>query len=357
MAASGAQSHERIRASILQEIESGQYPPGTKIPSIRAISRSSGVSTLTVARAIKQLTAEGVLRPEHGRGCFVERVRPARVPSAGTVIFALSIPPDQALTQPLFARTLVPAQQILLAAGLDVLLQRRGSPGNGEGGADIAAGDAVVSLGIYDQAALADLAREARRMVVIDVDATGLGLDSVFLDDFAATGKLVRALAERGARRIAFVGGPLPSRDENIRAIYDPAAVNRLDAWRGSLTALGLPSDDGLVSPTGWRDRESTMAATRACLERDDAIDAVIAEDAVAALEATEGLGQGGGPLVAGWGMEDRGDDPRLVACALPSFERMGEEAARLVTEERERTDEVRRIAIECPVFVTSEGA
>jgi len=354
----GEHSHERIRASILQEIESGQYPPGSKIPSIRAIARSSGVSTLTVARAIKQLTAEGVLRPEHGRGCFVERVRPARVPSAGTVIFALSIPPDQALTQPLFARTLVPAQQILLAAGLDVLLQRRGSPDNGDGGAggaDIAAGDAVVSLGIYDQAALADLAREAKRMVVIDVDVTGLGLDSVFLDDFSATARLVRALADRGARRIAFVGGPLPSRDERIRAIYDPAAVNRLDAWRGALSALGLPSDDGLVSPTEWRDRESTIAATRACLERDDAIDAVIAEDAVAALEASAGLGGGGGPLVAGWGMEDRGDDPRLVACALPPFEMMGEEAARLVTEERKPTDEVRRIAIECPVFIASE--
>lgn len=64
-------------------------PPGSRLPSTRALMREHGVSPGTVSRAIRRLAAEGVLVSEAGRGTFVARRAVRREPETGWQTVAL----------------------------------------------------------------------------------------------------------------------------------------------------------------------------------------------------------------------------------------------------------------------------
>lgn len=56
---------------LLQRIESGCYPPGKKIDSIRKIAASLGVSTVSVQNAFKILKEKGVVQSIQGSGMII----------------------------------------------------------------------------------------------------------------------------------------------------------------------------------------------------------------------------------------------------------------------------------------------
>jgi len=66
------QLYERLRASIL----AGHLPPGTRLPSTRALQAELGVGRNTVADAFSQLLAEGYLETRKGSGTYVARTIP-----------------------------------------------------------------------------------------------------------------------------------------------------------------------------------------------------------------------------------------------------------------------------------------
>jgi GntR family transcriptional regulator len=63
----------QLAAILRTRIESGQYPPGSRLPTMLALEAESGLSPMTVRRAIKLLVAEGLVRTVPGRGTFVTR--------------------------------------------------------------------------------------------------------------------------------------------------------------------------------------------------------------------------------------------------------------------------------------------
>jgi GntR family transcriptional regulator len=65
------------------QIARGEYPPGSRVPSEPELCELYGVARNTARQAISQLTQEGVLRAERGRGTFVN---PTQLSSA---IFSL----------------------------------------------------------------------------------------------------------------------------------------------------------------------------------------------------------------------------------------------------------------------------
>lgn len=62
---------DQIREQLRSRIRSGELTPGEKIPSIRVLSRQSGVSMGIVQRAIESLVSENFLRSRQGQGVFV----------------------------------------------------------------------------------------------------------------------------------------------------------------------------------------------------------------------------------------------------------------------------------------------
>ncbi len=67
--------HAQLKESIVAAIQSGQYPPGARLPSQRELCEQHNISHMTVRRAINELVSEGYILAVPGRGLFVkERV-------------------------------------------------------------------------------------------------------------------------------------------------------------------------------------------------------------------------------------------------------------------------------------------
>ena len=71
--------HRQIAAWLRAKIQSGEYPPGRRIPSEKDIMDLSGVARTTARRAVALLRDEGLVVTTKGRGTYVT----ARSSSAG----------------------------------------------------------------------------------------------------------------------------------------------------------------------------------------------------------------------------------------------------------------------------------
>jgi DNA-binding GntR family transcriptional regulator len=74
--------YRQVADDLRTRILSGEYPPGSAIPSMPAMTRGYGVSMTTVTDAVRVLRGEGLLRAEQGSGTFVSDPLPA--PGAGS---------------------------------------------------------------------------------------------------------------------------------------------------------------------------------------------------------------------------------------------------------------------------------
>lgn len=68
----------QIAADLRRAVVSGQYRPGTRVPSEAALMAHYGVARMTARQAIAELRGEGILVAEHGRGVFVRDMAPVR---------------------------------------------------------------------------------------------------------------------------------------------------------------------------------------------------------------------------------------------------------------------------------------
>jgi GntR family transcriptional regulator, histidine utilization repressor len=69
-------SYRAIKDYVKRQITASVWPPGTKIPSENELMREFGVARMTVHRALTELTYDGLLGREQGRGTFVAELSP-----------------------------------------------------------------------------------------------------------------------------------------------------------------------------------------------------------------------------------------------------------------------------------------
>ncbi len=63
--------YAEVKQHILTRVRSGEWPPDHRIPSESELVEQLGVSRMTVNRALRELSLEGVLVRMQGRGSFV----------------------------------------------------------------------------------------------------------------------------------------------------------------------------------------------------------------------------------------------------------------------------------------------
>jgi GntR family transcriptional regulator len=61
----------QIRKALHDEIRSGQYPPGSRVPSEQELATQYGVSRMTARKSLDALVAQGLLFRRPGKGTFV----------------------------------------------------------------------------------------------------------------------------------------------------------------------------------------------------------------------------------------------------------------------------------------------
>jgi DNA-binding GntR family transcriptional regulator len=62
--------YEQLAAQLRDRIRSGEYPAGSKLPSIDDLVEQTGLSPMTIRRAFKLLAGEGMVRVVPGRGTY-----------------------------------------------------------------------------------------------------------------------------------------------------------------------------------------------------------------------------------------------------------------------------------------------
>ena len=61
----------QVAAIVVQRIDDGTYPPGSKVPSVNELAAEFDVASSTAQKVLAHLKAEGVIRTEVGLGSFV----------------------------------------------------------------------------------------------------------------------------------------------------------------------------------------------------------------------------------------------------------------------------------------------
>ena len=62
---------QQLAALLRSQIESGELPPGARLPSIVTLSQQHQIATVTVQKALTALRSEGLIVTTPGWGSFV----------------------------------------------------------------------------------------------------------------------------------------------------------------------------------------------------------------------------------------------------------------------------------------------
>lgn len=63
--------YETALQLVKQKIESGEWKPGERIPTLQQLSRDLSISVTSIREALRVLENQGIVSIEHGRGMFV----------------------------------------------------------------------------------------------------------------------------------------------------------------------------------------------------------------------------------------------------------------------------------------------
>jgi DNA-binding GntR family transcriptional regulator len=76
--------YARVKQMITQQIDNGSWPPHHRVPSESELVSELGFSRMTINRALRELTAEGLLVRMQGVGTFVAEPKSRRRCSRST---------------------------------------------------------------------------------------------------------------------------------------------------------------------------------------------------------------------------------------------------------------------------------
>ncbi|MGW0930721.1 GntR family transcriptional regulator [Streptomyces sp. NPDC002644] len=62
----------QVAAVIRRQIESGELPPGSRVPSVVQIIETYGISNVTAQKVLRGLREEGLIKTQPGMGSFVK---------------------------------------------------------------------------------------------------------------------------------------------------------------------------------------------------------------------------------------------------------------------------------------------
>jgi DNA-binding LacI/PurR family transcriptional regulator len=300
-----------------QRIKSGQYPPGSRLPTELEFAREHKVNPLTVSRALRQLVQAGMIVRRRGDGTYVaNQLKPPLIPGRHLrigVLWHCSVLPERMTTTFQGAMT----RGLLLAWGLDQVepewarvgereptrvtwtsiergltiecigesVQSRQRHPNLE---SIRTGrfDGLITLSIIEEPWLTDLLDLGLPTVLADFPCEKLAAraDEVVGDALPGYRAAVQHFAARGLTRIHFLGShmqvPPPRGDMKIEEVIawhvgkervDPDSFLRLSAYRQAMDECGLKVREEWIH-FAWASTEMTrvLAQRLALLPREE---------------------------------------------------------------------------------------
>ncbi len=96
--------YEQVRSQVAEQINAGDLPVGSKLPTVRNLAEHLGIAPNTVARAYRELEAAGLLETKGRAGTFVaagsdktRRKAASAAKAYAKTVISLGINDDEAL--------------------------------------------------------------------------------------------------------------------------------------------------------------------------------------------------------------------------------------------------------------------
>ena len=286
--------YKTLLETLRKNLASGKYGvrangSGGRLPSVRALIRDYGVSKTTVQRTLDELTAQGLIAREQGRGMFVVGRSASRL--IGLVVPGIAYSSE--FFQPIISSLVRRAKEQDYAIVMDGVWSPEAN-GNGREAVEVAARliKRHVAGVIYqpleyterseaiNRRVLAAFARADIPVVLLDGDVVQgprrSAYDLVSIDNVAAGETLAEHVIERGARNVCFL----------MRANWVENVKNRARGVRNAVLAKGLRWTAKSVVLADAAD----VAAVRKLMRRAPRPDAVVCENDVIAANLVKTL-------------------------------------------------------------------
>lgn len=279
----------QIQDGLREQIASGQLAPGQRLPSMRKISTSTGVSLGTIKQAINTLTTEGLLGSKSRGGVFVIGSQPQQqdivlvLPSLQLEQMARLVTGAQAGLVGMRYRLVIQAANTDFAGQMH-LLQYLDKP--------FVAGVVICSPGLRSYAkAMAELVRTGTPCVQVARYIEEVPTDAVIGDGYDMGRQAFAHLLDRGHRQIGFIDTTSDERTaQNIRKGI-MAALRKLGLTWAELPRISTNASE-LNALEPWTVGQQ---ATQKLLEQFPGLTAVVGMNphlALGALRAAQAVGR-----------------------------------------------------------------
>ena len=286
--------HREIARALRQEIKTGLWQAGERLPGEQDLARRFEVSYMTMRQAVTNLVQESVLVRVRGKGTFVVSQSRGNDPARSGQPVALLIPADLQRMDPYyFPEVLEGFQQAIDAAGRRLALYSFAAV---EHTGVLEPGSAVACL-LIERSSLSVVERlrdSGYRVLAINRYTGRRSIPCVRMDDARGVEQAVSHLVSLGHERIGFVAGPRNNID----------AADRLRGFRTGVKRYGLrfvpESGDGFTEASGYAAAREMLSAPN----RPTALLCASDLSAIGAIKAARdfGLSVPRGVSVAGFG-------------------------------------------------------
>ncbi len=223
----------------MREIQDTEAQAGSAMPSIRNIAKSHKVSQALAQKAIELLVDADICRAEHGRGVFVrdsiQQPIQELLKETKTIAVVFGYAPHPETSHPFYKNVFNGFQEWLHSEEHDLLsffawrsksaskkkqLIRRHAQHI----------DAFITIGIYNDDDLILLRNTGLPVCALDIDATTLGIHSVFMDNKQAIQLLTQSVLKERPKELIYI-------DFATETSVDGSAQERLDTFNAARTA------------------------------------------------------------------------------------------------------------------------
>ena len=260
----------QIYIFLLDQIRSGEFPPGSAIPTERDLGKIYGVSRITVIKSLDMLEREGYVIRQQGRGTFVSNSSENKgftngliaTPTFAFISFSLG---HSYISDMLVGIAGTAARQNhslhvfgSVSSSLDEVNAINDAIHRGVQGIIVNPWREYRNAPFY-----ADLLARNFPVVFVDRYYAELATDYVIYENEQAGYDVTTTLIKQGHKRIAFI----PSQEQQTTSVRQ-----RLNGYRRALEAHGLTYDENLI----WSDMPSTFFSDNGSLSRTPVTDKLI---------------------------------------------------------------------------------
>lgn len=233
---SGRKSYKSLKHLIKTLVNDGQLVAHEQLPPIRSLCERFEISLVTVQRALSELCDENVLYAERGRGTFVAPVH--RVCQRIGILCGREI---STMQDSIFNPIIQVIQGYALESGKSVTLTQLKKKTSGQFiSADLQdvmrlECDVIILVNIVNLGLIASLRSLGTPIIAADLDATDVGVHSVYFDNEASAFDMTSKLIEDGHKDIWFFGNL-----EHSSPRYDMCLRQRQVGYRLACRAHGI---------------------------------------------------------------------------------------------------------------------